>query len=428
MSRRLHDALLWLSGVDRATLARCPEGEEARFVAAGGAVLATAVMAAISGTFTFVKFLHAPLALAALLGVLFALMIMNLERCVQTSLRRQRHWALTGLFAAPRIALSYFMGLVITIPLMLAVFASDIGKQAVEDRNEGLHAARTQLDKQFSQIPALQGEQSQLQQQLREIKPGVVLEQSPEYQADAHRMGVLKTWVRTTPNQKLVRSYEREINTLGPQMRTLRTQLLADESNATDAAHMTEQARLDQITPQLQRLEQEKADRDAGLKARFAGPIGLAADVTALDHVSAHQPGVGKVKNVLVTFLVAVDSLPTLLLTLLLMGEKTIYERTLNAEEQASATLVRDFEERRIGATNAQTAAHFAAQRGVAEARLKRQLQLQREMDEIFIDAVGEQLRPATERLAREAAVDYVRRLGDPHGAPEPRRRRTSRS
>lgn len=421
MTRRLHDLLLWLSAVDRAVLARCPEGEEKRFVASGGAVLATAGMAFVAGTFTFAKFLHAPLLLAALLGLGFALLIMNLERYVQASLRRQSHWLLTLASAAPRIALSYFMGLVITIPLMLAIFATEVGKQVVEDRNAALSAARADLEDQFADIPRLRREKTELEQRIREIKPGVVLEQSPEYQALARRIGKLKEWVRSTPNPKLVRSYQRQINRIAPQIKQRRKELLDAEAVATSAAHTRQQARIVEITPKLSQLETEKASRDTELKARFDGPAGLAAHVTALNRVAADQPGVGTVKDALVIFLVAVDTLPTLLLTLLLVGRKSTYEITQDAEEASAGKIAGDFETRRHEAMSSQAEAHFQAQLDIAKVRLKKQLHLQREMDEIFIDVVGDQLRPTTERLARDAAADYSRQMSDPYrAAPSP--------
>lgn len=59
---------VWLSGADPDVLAHC-ERERRRFVAMGGTVLTTSVLAFLAATFTVHEFMYVPLGYALLAGV-----------------------------------------------------------------------------------------------------------------------------------------------------------------------------------------------------------------------------------------------------------------------------------------------------------------------------------------------------------------------
>jgi hypothetical protein len=328
------------------------------------------------------------------------------------------------------------MGLVITIPLMLAVFAPDIAKQVTRDRNAGERAAQVDLDRQFAAIPRLRAERANLLVKIHTVTTGAVLEQSPEYARLARLIGRYVHLARSGSDSRLVRSYRRRIAELGPQIKVLRKRLLDQEATSTATVHTAERARIDEITAQLRQLTREKAAKAAEIRERYAGPAGLAAHVTALEHVAGSEAGVGTIKTVLVIFLVAIDSLPAVLLTLSLLGRKTPYEALQDAEEAATAAMAEQFEEQRRAAAFDQAKITFDAQRHVTEKRIAEQVRLQREMDEIFIGVVGDTLRPATGRVARERALAYMRQFEEAEAGarrPEPavagrRRRRPPRA
>lgn len=414
MKGRFHDMLLWLSAADRQVLAECDaDGEEKRFVAAGGAVLATTGMALISGTFTAHELVHVPLLPALAFGIGFAFMIMNLERYVQASIRRQANPLLTALLAAPRVALAYFMGLVITIPLMLAIFASDVNKQAIRDRNGKLDAALDTLDRQYQEIPDLQKQADQLQTQVHTVTPGLILTQSPRYRELSSELARLRDWVRTTSDPDLVRTYQRRIKRLGPRIHVLRMHLLRTERAQGHEMRGEGRTRLKAIRRRLTDLTHEKRGKEKELKKRYGGPPGFAAHIEALDHVTAENSAVAEIKRVLVIFLVAIDSLPAIMLTLLLLGRKTLYEQIQDEHERATAESAATFERRRAEAAKRDADEYFEAQHRIAGQRIQRQLELQLKMDEVFIGEVSAAIGPATERAARSAAERYIRQMDD---------------
>src|SRR6478672_126467 len=101
--------MLWLSGADPDVLRHC-ERERGKMMAMGGTVATTSVLATIAATFTVHQFLHAPLLVALILGIGWGLAIMNLDRWLLMSIRRQDTPGKTILMAAPRIVLALLIG------------------------------------------------------------------------------------------------------------------------------------------------------------------------------------------------------------------------------------------------------------------------------------------------------------------------------
>ncbi|MFL5386155.1 MAG: DUF4407 domain-containing protein [Longimicrobiaceae bacterium] len=114
---------LFCSGADRAALQESP-GDEARYLGIGASVLLTAILAGISGGYALSTVFPAPA--AAALAVLWSVVIFNLDRTLLSGVRRQKHFALDLLYAAPRIAVAILLAVVIARPLVLKLFEREI--------------------------------------------------------------------------------------------------------------------------------------------------------------------------------------------------------------------------------------------------------------------------------------------------------------
>ncbi len=192
MIASMRRTMLWLSAADREVLERCP-GEQTRFVAAGGAVLTTTAMAMLAGYFMAHTLLHIGIVGSLIFGAGWALAIMNLERYVQSSIRRQRTWQLTLLMATPRVMLAILLGLVISNPLLLKIFQGEIKATIQVDKNAQLASARAALNRQFATVPKLQTKESTLETKLNTpYAPGAVLNDSSEYRTLARRYGIFR--------------------------------------------------------------------------------------------------------------------------------------------------------------------------------------------------------------------------------------------
>jgi hypothetical protein len=125
---RISDFLAWLGGADRAVLAKVPSGR-GRFTQMGGVLLTTAGIAVLSMTFALHDAVNVPWALAAVLGLLWGVVILNLDRLLVLSMGVVRGGRRMFLMALPRFLMAFVLAVVISTPLVLRIFASDINAQ-----------------------------------------------------------------------------------------------------------------------------------------------------------------------------------------------------------------------------------------------------------------------------------------------------------
>src|ERR1700761_528935 len=125
---RMTNFLAWLGGADQAVLAKVPSGR-ARFTQMGGVLLTTAGIAVLSMTFALHDTVNVPWALAAFLGLLWGVVILNLDRLLVLSMSATRKGRRMLLMALPRFLMAFVLAVVISTPLVLRIFASDIHAQ-----------------------------------------------------------------------------------------------------------------------------------------------------------------------------------------------------------------------------------------------------------------------------------------------------------
>lgn len=121
--------LIALSGARPEILERCPT-ERGKFEGIGGAVLTTSVLATVSMAFALYSALGVSIFLAIPASLLWGLAIMSLDRWLVGSIQVDgpRRWRLV----VPRILMAMLLGVVISTPLVLQIFKSEIDAQIVE--------------------------------------------------------------------------------------------------------------------------------------------------------------------------------------------------------------------------------------------------------------------------------------------------------
>src|SRR4051794_26448464 len=125
----MREFLIALSGARPEVLERCPT-ERAKFEGIGGAVLTTSVLAFVSMTFALNSALGVNVVLALLAGLVWGLVILSLDRWLVSTMKADapRRWPL----AIPRILMAFLLGFVISTPLVLQIFKSEIDAQIVQ--------------------------------------------------------------------------------------------------------------------------------------------------------------------------------------------------------------------------------------------------------------------------------------------------------
>jgi hypothetical protein len=115
---------LFCSGANAGVLKGCPT-EESKYVAIGATILLTAIFASFSGGFAlFTVFRSIPPAIV--FGMLWGVVIFNLDRVIVMGMRKQNNFALDLLYVAPRLAIALLLAVVISRPLELKLFEVEI--------------------------------------------------------------------------------------------------------------------------------------------------------------------------------------------------------------------------------------------------------------------------------------------------------------
>jgi hypothetical protein len=125
--------LLTLSGARSEVLDRCPS-ERGKFEGIGGAVLTTSVLAVISMTFALHSALGMSLFLAIPVSLFWGLAIMSLDRWLVGTIQAgdPRRWRM----AVPRVLMAVLIGVVISTPLVLRIFKSEIDTQIAQIKQD----------------------------------------------------------------------------------------------------------------------------------------------------------------------------------------------------------------------------------------------------------------------------------------------------
>ena len=176
---------LWIcAGVNRRVLRQCPT-DYAKYAGIGGTILFTAMMAMLSGGYAmYFVFKSVPTAVA--FGIFWGLLIFNLDRFIVNTMYSDGKVTISWrefYSGLPRIIMAIFLGVVISTPLELKIFESEIDvrigekvKEKIdsykaEDKNriDSLTHVIAEIREKPDNLPqqiALTGQASQIQSEL----------------------------------------------------------------------------------------------------------------------------------------------------------------------------------------------------------------------------------------------------------------------
>lgn len=126
---------LWLcSGASLGILKRCPS-EGGKYAGIGATILFTGLFAALAAgyaLFTVFDSIYASI----LLGVVWGVMIFNLDRYIVSSMKKKENGKNEWLLATPRILLALLIAMIISKPLELKIFEKEINAELVTMQQE----------------------------------------------------------------------------------------------------------------------------------------------------------------------------------------------------------------------------------------------------------------------------------------------------
>ncbi|WP_348799079.1 DUF4407 domain-containing protein [Flavobacterium adhaerens] len=182
------------SGADKQLLEGCSEGEQTKFVGIGATVFFTAVMAFIASAYALFTVFDSVYP-ALLFGLVWSLLIFNLDRFIVSTIRKRNQFSAEFLQATPRIILAIIIAIVISKPLEIKIFEKEINAVLLKEKNamalnnkkEVANYFKSDLDKNITEIASLKREITDKEKELSTLYQSYI--QEAEGTAGTKKMG-----------------------------------------------------------------------------------------------------------------------------------------------------------------------------------------------------------------------------------------------
>ena len=286
-----------------------------KHVGIGGVILFTGILAALSAGYAL-NTVFDNIYAATGFGILWGLMIFNLDRYIVTSMKKSGGFFRQFMTALPRLIVAVLLGIVISKPLELKIFEKEINKQlnVIVNRNKaelqkGIDARYTDLGTPFS------NERKQIYDQIDKLRAEYNLA-STELEKE-----IVGTETETTTG--------REGN--GPNAKRkadLKKQKLAE----IDLYIQQSTPRLAEINKELDRLNVAKEKEIEAAKPTEENYNGFAARMQALDELSATNPILGTAALFIALVFISLETAPVLVK---LIAPKGPYDFLLEKHEHS---------------------------------------------------------------------------------------------
>jgi hypothetical protein len=305
--KKITSFFLTCSGADTKLLEKCPS-ETSKYAGIGATVFFTGVFAALAGGYAlYTVFDNAWI--AAPFGLLWGLMIFNLDRYIVSSIRKEGKFSRELLTASPRIVLALIISFVIAKPLEFRIFEKEINPELTIMEQEAYARQEQQLKARF-----------------------VPLQDSLKAERTALRADV---FAKTAKRDELVRIAQEEADgTGGSRRRNLGPIYRAKKADA-DKAEAELKAFTLQYEARISIIENALADSEALMnreltaleKTKMDGP---AARMEALHRLTERSSAIWWADWFIMLLFIAVETAPVFVK---LISSKGPYDNVLKEEE-----------------------------------------------------------------------------------------------
>jgi len=321
----------WLcSGASIALLNKCTT-ESTKYAGIGATVFFTGVFAALAAAYALFKVFD-NVWIAAILGLVWGLMIFNLDRFIVSSMRKDGKLWQEWLMASPRILLAIIISVVIARPLELKIFEKEIQAELVVMEQQAYGNQENEVKLRF------QSEQDQLTTEIEKLNSELTTKATERNELDKQAReeadGTGGTKQRNAgPIYKLKRAdadkADRELSQLKE-----RNESLMNERRTTLAVSQTK------LQTELTQLQKQKPD-------------GLASRLEALSRIAANSSAIAWASWFILFLFIAIETAPVFVK---LISPRGPYDNLLKMEEHA-------YEVQRVE--------HLAREHAAAKERLK---------------------------------------------------------
>jgi hypothetical protein len=452
MIERVTGFLSWLGGGDPKILDDMPESR-ARFVQMAGVLLTTSGIAVLSMVFALHDGVKVPLFIALVLGVLWGFVILNLDRFLVLSMDvAGSRWNLL-LMAAPRLALAAVLSLVISTPIVLRVFASDINAQLkitqlvnsaneakleknskeVQDYNQAQQKITADQAILAGRVPAtaytpLQTDMTNVAR-LTPIVQGDFQRENAAYEkwkceisgqtgaGCPSTSGLSGNGPRATTDQQAYESDALTYNQDNAQLqhwlaKEKTDQAAANRLQTTALATDQQQAKKDLVaqTALVAQLEPVIESFEAQDTQANQANTGILAQLQALSDASARDPALNGARLAVLAVFFLIEILPVTVKVLLSLAPPTPYDLVARARDEEAADKARKdlAENRRIAEVESE------ARIGVATDMAARKEDLGKQANAHVAEEMRKILRKVLDRWSREAQDEFAASAATP--------------
>jgi hypothetical protein len=313
--------IFWFcSGIYLPLLKKAPTEAE-KYFGIGGTVFFTGLFASLSAGYALFTVFQ-ELFWAVLFGVFWGLMILNLDRFIVSSMRKQKdNWKEVQM-AAPRIVLAVLLAIVISKPLELKIFEKEINRKLDDQKIAMSASSKEKITKNYPEIAVLRAQADSLKQ---EVERALQFRNEVQLAYDNERFGT-----KTSGTSGVVG--------LGTNAKKKEIQLDAAEKQLEEI-RKDHQARIDEIQLKIednQKLQQ--ADIVQNQKS-IESYDGLAARLDALSILQKESEAIFTASIFITLLFIAIETAPILVK---LISNKGPYDWVLQSHEDYLAMDVKE--------------------------------------------------------------------------------------
>ncbi|SDC52662.1 protein of unknown function [Algoriphagus faecimaris] len=279
------------SGANFSILKRTPT-ESNKYMGIGATVFFTGVLAALAAGYALFTVFQS-LVPSIGFGLLWGLMIFNLDRFIVSSMRKKENAWDEWKLAIPRLVLAVLLALVISKPLELKMFEREINRKLDEKKTEFIAEAKTNLAKGFPEILELEGRIESLKE---EVSKSEAFRDQLQGEYDAERFGE-----KTLGTSGIVG--------LGTNAKKKEEQLDAAQSTL-EQLRSRNQARIDTLESQIREFMALRQAEFEKQQPGIEGFDGLAARMDALSVLTTESSAMAMANAFIMLLFIAIETAP----------------------------------------------------------------------------------------------------------------------
>ncbi|HJP73613.1 MAG TPA: DUF4407 domain-containing protein [Pseudonocardiaceae bacterium] len=332
-------------------------GDLTKQAAMGGVLISTALVAGVSAFFALDGTLHLPWPAALGAALVWAFVILNLDRMLIVSMNGMHGIKLKLAAALPRLALAIVIGAVVSTPLTLRVFQPEIDAQLQIMHAQQITTSDQTLNTTYADIPSLENQVANLQAIISgKTHPAVADDpdvkaaqaayntaeqtyQTAESQAQCELNGTCGS--NHAGNGQAYKNQQATADAAKQQADAANRALQAAEAKASSnlaatAAQQVADARK-QLPDVQNRLTVEQAEKQAADQAALAADnanSGLLSQLEALDTITADHPTAAIAHLMLFLLFLFIEVLPVLVKLLSTLGSPSAYDDLIAQQEE----------------------------------------------------------------------------------------------